>query len=148
MTLTQQFVPVPALETVFARVDAVLRGHASLAVRVTGVSRASSSVSLALERTTELARLHAEVMAALMDLECPDGDVAAFANEARAKDVAWVRGFRRDASAGHFAPHVTLGHTPTPPDVPSFEAMLDVAAVCHLGRFCSCRRILRQWDLP
>lgn len=87
---------------------------------------------------------------------------------AREKDVEWVSRFRLHSSYGRFSPHITLGIGPPPVGVrPSalanvgsgpqggpppefgepFEFTADRVALCHLGRFCTCRVVLREWKL-
>jgi hypothetical protein len=75
-----------------------------------------------------------------------DGDAAAFfGKDARERDVLWVREFRRNSSLERFRPHITLGHAARPPAIEPFEFTPTRIAVCHLGRFCTCRRIIRTW---
>jgi hypothetical protein len=63
------------------------------------------------------------------------------------RDVLWVTGYRLKSGFHHYTPHITLGHGTEPPAIePSgFEA--DTVAVCHLGKFCTCRQVLREWRL-
>ena len=148
VTLTQLFARVNELDEVLARVDEVVRDRAPMTLRVTGGGHAASSVSLAIERTPPLVTLHERLMEALRGLERPDGGTAAFVDaEGRMRDVLWVAGYRLKSSFHHFAPHITLGHGPRPPAVEPFSFQADTVALCHLGRFCTCRRILRQWTL-
>jgi hypothetical protein len=76
------------------------------------------------------------------------GDAAAFfGGDARDRDVRWVREFRRESSFDRFTPHITLGHASEPPTVEPMEFVATTIAVCHLGRFCTCQRIIRAWHL-
>jgi 2'-5' RNA ligase len=148
VTLTQLFARVNELDEVLARVDEVVRDRAPMTLRVTGSGHAASSVSLAIERTPPLVALHERLMEALRGLERPDGGTAAFVeDEGRMRDVLWVAGYRLKSSFHHFAPHITLGHGARPPAVEPFSFQADTVAVCHLGRFCTCRRIVRKWTL-
>jgi hypothetical protein len=61
--------------------------------------------------------------------------------------VEWVAGFRRNSSYEAFTPHITLGHSTKLPFVEPVSFDATTIAACHLGRFCTCRRILRQWKL-
>jgi hypothetical protein len=62
-------------------------------------------------------------------------------------DVIWVSGFRLKAAFGEFTPHVTLGHGKEPPAIEPFAFDATTVAACHLGRFCTCRRVLANWTL-
>jgi 2'-5' RNA ligase len=147
-TLTQQFVRVDALDQVIAHVDRVLRDRTPLPLHVTGGGKGSNSVWIAIERTQPLVRLHEDLMGATESFERSDGDETAFFGpDARDRDVSWVRGFRRESSFDRFTPHITIGHSAQPPDVEPMEFIATTIAVCHLGRFCTCRRIIREWAL-
>jgi 2'-5' RNA ligase len=148
ITLTQQFVPAASLDALFAQLDHMLRDRAPLRLRVTGGGRGSSSVWMSIERTPELVSLHGQLLRVTESFEAATGDASAFVGEdARERDVRWVRQFRRESSFDHFTPHITLGHASEPPVVEPIEFVTTTIAVCQLGRFCTCRRIIRAWDL-
>ncbi len=147
ITLTQQFVPSGSLEALLAEVDRVLRGGEPLHMRVTGGARWSNSVWLSIERSAELVNLHEHLLHVAEPFETTIGDATAFVDEdAREGDVRWVREFRHQSSFDRFAPHITLGHGPTPPEIEPMSFVATTVAVCHLGRFCTCRRIFRAWN--
>jgi 2'-5' RNA ligase len=148
ITLTQQFVREDELETAFDHIDGVLRQLAPLRVRATGGGKGSHSVWIAIERTPELASLHERLMEALRGVERQGGTPAAFFDgDGRVSDVIWVAGYRLKSSFGDFLPHITLGHAAEPPVVEPFAFDATTVAACHLGRFCTCRRVLRNWTL-
>jgi 2'-5' RNA ligase len=148
ITLTQQFVSPEVLDAVIAQVDDVLRHHRALSLRVTGGGKGSNSVWMAIERTPALVSLHERLLHATEAFEVQNGDASAFLNEdARDRDVRWVREFRRESSFARFTPHITLGHASEPPLVEPVDFVATTIAVCHLGRFCTCRRIIRAWEL-
>jgi hypothetical protein len=148
VTLMQLFARADELDEVLARVDDVVRDAAPLGLRVGGGGHGASSVSMTIDVTPPLMAMHERLMEALRGLERPDGGTSAFFDEdGRMRDVLWVAGYRLKSSFHHFAPHITLGHGSRPPDIEPFTFVADTVAVCHLGRFCTCRRVLRQWTL-
>lgn len=147
ITLMQLFARANEMELVMARVDEVLAGRPPVRLRVTGGGQGGSSVWLAIELTPPLAELHEALLEALRGLERPDGGPGAFFDEARLKDVLWVAGYRLKSSFHQYAPHITLGHAKDVPAVEPFEFEAGEVAVCHLGRFCACRKVLRRWSL-
>jgi 2'-5' RNA ligase len=149
ITLTQQFVRANELAEVEAHIAAVLQERSALTLRVRGGARGATSVSMDVEPTPAITDLHHRLMDALRGLERPDGGRGAFiGGDARLRDVAWVAGFRVSSSFRHYNPHITLGHATRPPAIEPFEFVCDTVALCHLGRFCSCRHVFRQWTLP
>ena len=148
ITLIQSFVREEELELAFEHVDEALRGRDGLQITVTGGDKGGNSVSMAIERTPDLDEVHEALMHAMVGVERPGGTPAAFfEGDARIADVLWVTGYRLKNSFGSFAPHITLGHAPEAPSIEPFAFTADTIAACHLGRFCTCRRILRSWNL-
>jgi 2'-5' RNA ligase len=148
VTLTQQFVRVDGLAALLDQVDEVLRQCPPLPLRVTGGGKGSSSVWMAIERTAALVDLHERLLLAMQPFEVAEGGVSAFVDgDARDRDVSWVREYRRASSFTAFTPHITLGHGEEPPRVEPMDFPGTKVAACHLGRFCTCRRILRVWEL-
>ena len=150
ITLTQQFVRREELEPAFERIDEVLRGWPPIPLMVTGAVKSGHSAWLALERTPAIVDLHEKLMEALRGFERPGGTAAAFyQGDARVGDVVWVTGYRLKSSFGAFTPHITLGTQAAnePPHIDAMRFDATVVAACHLGRFCSCRAVLRNWSL-
>jgi 2'-5' RNA ligase len=149
ITLTQQFVDVDELDRAFERLDGVLRGRSPFTIHVTGVDKTgASAVCMAIARTDVLVSLHERLMETLKEFEHVGGGAAAFVDrDAREADVAWVTGYRLHSSFLSYAPHITLGHASRPSRIEPFTFQATTVAACHLGRFCTCQRVLRQWEL-
>ena len=148
ITLTQQFVRSDDLDAIFECLDEALRGQPPMTLQVTGGGKGASSVWMDVARTAAISRLHGRLMDALHGFERPGGGPAAFvAGDARQDDVAWVTGYRRTASLSAYTPHITLGHASEPPAVDPWTFEATTVAACHLGRFCTCRQVLRSWEL-
>ena len=148
LTLTQQFIREEELDGAFDRVNRVLANQPPLRIVITGGWRGGHTLWLAADRSAELVVLHERLMDALFDLEWPDGGAHAFFDgDGRERDVSWVAGFRDKSSFSAFTPHITLGHGKSVPVVEPFAFEAATIAACHLGRFCTCRRVLRSWKL-
>jgi hypothetical protein len=103
---------------------------------------------MSIERSPELVALHEQLLQAAEPFEVTTGDSSAFfGDDARDRDVRWVREFRQQSSLDRFTPHITLGHASEPPVIEPMAFVATSVAVCHLGRFCTCRRVIRAWDL-
>jgi hypothetical protein len=87
-------------------------------------------------------------MEALAEFERVGGGAPAFVDgSARVADVVGVTRYRPKSSFLSYAPHITLGHAHEPPRIEPFTFEATIVAACHLGKFCTCRRVLRHWDL-
>lgn len=147
ISLTQQF--VGDLANVITEVERAVRGLPPLRLRAVGI-REASSLQIAIARSQALQALHERLMEALERLEQRIGTTDAFLTDgtpARAADVLWVTTFRFRSAYSHYAPHVTLGHGDLDEQIEPFEFQASLLAVCHLGRYCTCRRVLHEWQL-
>lgn len=148
ITLTQQFVRVDEIVPACERIDEVLRHEQPLEITVTGSVKHGHSIWMTVKRTDALATLHERLMEGLRGYERSGGTAAAFfEHDARVADVIWVAGYRLKSSFGAFTPHVTLGAGDVPPAIAPTTFQAGTVAACHLGRYCSCRSVLRRWKL-
>ena len=148
ITLMQLFARQNELDEVMSRIDATVGDVAPLELEVTGGGQGTHSVWMAVSKTPPLVAVHERLMEALRGLERPDGGTGAFFDEdARLRDVLWVAGYRLKSSFHHFEPHITLGHGSRAPEIAPFTFTAHTIAACHLGKFCTCRKSLRQWTL-
>ena len=151
VSLAQQFIAAARLPDVIRATAAVLRGAGPFRLQPAGWSRGRTAATVRLVPTDALTRLHAGLMDGLQPFESGLGDETAFFSDAvepaRAADVEWVRQFRTQAAYGCFDPHVTLGVGPLTQLEPLRGDDATRAVLCHLGRFCTCRRILAEWSL-
>lgn len=150
VTLAQQFVERARLDELYAVLDRILRHQPPLSLRVTGTTTDRDTAFLVIETTPDLQGLHEAVMDAIEPFESPDATAGAFqanGETIRARDVDWVANYREVSAYTHFRPHVTLGHGPCPPLPEPLPFRAEDLAVCHLGRFCTCRDVFRRWGL-
>jgi len=149
ITLAQLFIRDEELDAAFTLIDAVLAPLTPPRIIATGAGgKGGHTLWISIEKTPELSALHEQVMETLRGYERPDGGPGAFfEGEGRVGDMLWVAGYRLKAALGEFNPHITIGHGATPPAIEPFAFDATTVAACHLGRFCTCRRVLRGWTL-
>ncbi|MYD87434.1 MAG: 2'-5' RNA ligase family protein [Acidobacteria bacterium] len=150
VSLVQQFVPATDLPSVSAEVGAVLSTAPPLTLVAERLASSGTTTSLVLAATPPLETLHARLMDRLAPFDMAAGDADAFlaaGEPARARDIEWVTRFRTAAAYAAFEPHVTLGAGMLDDAAPALEFEADRVAICRLGRFCTCRRVLASWTL-
>jgi hypothetical protein len=148
VTLTQQFVREEEIDAAVGRVDEIVRGLPPVELRVTGGTVHGSTVWMSIEASPELIVLHERLMEALRGWERSGGTPGAFAGEGvRMADVLWVASYRLQSAFGAWTPHITLGHASAPPVIEPLVVEADTVAACHLGAFCTCRDVIREWRL-
>jgi len=148
VTLLQLFVSADDLSALLTRVEELLRMRSTLTLRVSGGDASGRSVWMGIERTSALVDLHLRLLDAAQPFEQPGGDFTAFfGGDARDRDVRWVTFYRTASSGASFRPHITLGYAARPAAIAPFDFEATTVAACHLGRFCTCRRVLHEWSL-
>jgi 2'-5' RNA ligase len=148
VTLVQAFVDEREIVPLFTQVEDIVPERPPLHLRVSGGRSGASSVWMGIEPALVLVELHQHLLDAVLPFERADGDVSAFfGGDARERDVRWVAQYRETSSGRAFQPHITLGHASHSPVIEPFDFTATRVAACHLGRFCSCRRVLRAWHL-
>ena len=151
VTLAQLFVAEARLPDVVHETAAALRGVPPLQLLPAELSRGRTAATVRLAPTAALIRLHTRLMDRLQRFESVQGDATAFLSAgslpARDADVEWVRRFRTHAAYDRFDPHVTVGvgALQEPGPLPAADGAR--VALCQLGRFCTCRRVLAEWTL-
>ncbi|MCY4077811.1 MAG: 2'-5' RNA ligase family protein [Acidobacteria bacterium] len=160
VTLVQQFVRDADMPVVLPRLGRVATRTPPLALRGTGLQRGRTTTSLSVEGGTALRALHDRLLACLAPHATPPAGGSGVAGDAlagafvadgeppRGGDIEWVTRFRTRAAGDRFEPHVTLGVGALDRGaVPPIAFTATELAACHLGRFCSCRRVLGAWRL-
>lgn len=147
ITLAQQFVREGDLAGVLEIAGRAARATPPLALEAVGFREHGATLWLAIALSPALRDLHTRLMDALAAFEPPAPAPEAFAEPPRPEDVAWVSAFRARAAYERYQPHVTLGFGARPGPDERFAFVAETMAACRLGRFCTCRRVLRRWRL-
>jgi 2'-5' RNA ligase len=150
ITLAQCFTWRASLPMLVERLDIALRGASSLPISAIALVDQDSTISFLLDRTPELQKLHETLMDALKEWEEEGGTASAFYSEGkppREKDIAWVENFRTGASYRNFIPHITLGFGRTEGRAEPFDFLVTRLGLFHLGCYCACRLLLKEWRL-
>ncbi len=150
VTLAQQFIPTIDLPLAASEIGAVLASSAPLTLTAERLAPSGSTTSLVVAATRPLADLHRRLMDRLAPFDMTAGGADAFLLEdepPRGRDIEWVARYRAAAAYDAFEPHVTLGVGVLDLPAPAFEFDAAQVALCRLGRFCTCRRILASWTL-
>lgn len=153
LTLVQQFVQRNDLEAIASVVEEVVQNQAPLALVTTDISCAHVSSTLGVGPSRELAALHRRLMERLepFHVEVDRNDQAdAFWTDddgPRPADIDWVATFREQSALQRFDPHITIGAGMLTARVAPTPFVATQLAMCQLGRFCTCRRVLQAWRL-
>ncbi len=149
ITLVQQFLHKDRFDELTAAINSLLLGVTPIELSTTTVTtgRTASILTVVSE---SLVDLHRRLMERLEFFEITKGSGEAFyadEEEPRPADVEWVTRYRTRSSNGSYQPHVTLGIGTVSIAVEPLRFTATQVAVCHLGRFCTCRAVFHDWTL-
>jgi len=150
VSLAQLYVRTDDLAKVRNETEHAIREVSPLALQAADLHLGGTTSVIRLVRTEALERLHVDLMDRLEPFEITDGAPTAFVGDGeppRPADVRWVERFRETAAYDRFDPHVTLGVGPVTEWTGLAEMQATRVTICHLGRFCTCRRVLADWTL-
>jgi hypothetical protein len=132
----------------------IARNHPLGGLVVTGVVTTLSVggqqvSSFVLAKTPELQSLHEDVMNRMQAWFSYDvtADMVYGDEPVAESTLTWIRTFREKSSFGAFFPHITIGYgmvdQPTTFPIRTKASQL---ALCHLGNYCTCRKVLTLID--
>ncbi|HLG22558.1 MAG TPA: 2'-5' RNA ligase family protein [Candidatus Manganitrophaceae bacterium] len=119
-------------------------------IRVGAIATGESVSSLTVERTPELQSLHERIMNRIAPYVTEDAAPEMFIDFPKVDpaSVEWVNRYRDAAGFGRFSPHITLGVGALETAIPfPLGGTASRLALCHLGNYCACRRILFETAL-
>ncbi|MBI4369827.1 MAG: 2'-5' RNA ligase family protein [Elusimicrobia bacterium] len=151
LTLLQQFIRWEDIDDVPSAISRACRGLGPVDIRVTRFNKSSSTLHWAVEPAPALQSLHEKITEILSLWAQEKGGFESFDDRSgekpRFSDIEWVRHYRQKAGGVNFFPHITLGLGEPPTDTEIFEFRADSLVLFHLGRYCTCRRVLKAWTL-
>jgi len=109
----------------------------------------NSGVGMSFQANVALQQLHEDITAALTPYLSYDATMAMLVQPTVPENISvpWIKAYWQASSYEHFFPHLTLGFGETPTvDLPiPFDA--STVALCHLGNYCTCRKVLGKVGL-
>mgnify|MGYP001181192900 CR=1 FL=1 len=150
ISLIQQFTPESCLDDFIRETTTQLSDVPPLDIRTTGLTHGRTTSALGVSLTGALMETHTRLMDRLQHLDAGTGNKSAFfidQEPPRQDDVTWVTHFRTRAAYEQFDPHITLGVGKMQGVIPPIHTIATHLAICHLGRFCTCRHILTDLTL-
>lgn len=153
LTLAQLFLDASRFSDVEATVDAVARASGRLQVELLEVRAYPSPMGIpfsewTMRLTPDLLALHEQVITGLDGLRDYSGTAEAFYGGVDAElvesHIRYVEQFAVIAGGARFRPHITLGAGTLSMKVPFDSFRVSRMAVCHLGQYWTCRRVLHE----
>ncbi len=134
--------------TEFTRHDAPLL-HARLVSRALVPANGNSVTEYVIDHTPELDALHGRAHDIMSDLIVDEATLDALLQPPESEPITleWIKYFRSKHSGDAYSPHITLGLGALPRDDESLPFHGSSIALCHLGNYCTCRKVLSSVDL-
>lgn len=108
----------------------------------------SEHVGFEIENNETLQKLHEEIMTKLSPYLSYDATIDMFFSPPPVveKTLIWIDNYKNE-SFEKFYPHITLGISKIEDKELNIEFTASKLAVCHLGNYCTCRKVLISSDL-
>ena len=108
----------------------------------------SKHVCFEIKNNETLQKLHEEIMTKLSSYLSYDAttDMCFFPPPVIEKTLTWINNYR-NTSFEKFYPHITLGISKVKDKELNIEFIASKLAVCHLGNYCTCRKVIISSDL-
>jgi 2'-5' RNA ligase len=101
------------------------------------------------EKTKELQLLHEEVMKGLAPYFTYDVTTAMLFSPPEVEETTlfWIKSYPEKSSFENFSPHITIGFGETDKVEVPIKFAASKLALCHLGNYCTCRKVLVSIEL-
>lgn len=102
-----------------------------------------------IKKTDDLYNLHVLIMEELEHLLTHDATVSMVYSPPTVEEITlhWIKGFPENSSFKNFKPHITLGFGQIENVTTPIAFTSDTLALCHLGNYCTCKKILHSTQL-
>jgi 2'-5' RNA ligase len=102
-----------------------------------------------IERTEELQKLHKTIMKKVQPyiIANPTVEMCYSPPPVAERTLFWLRNYRERTSYENYYPHITLAKNSIEEKQMNLEFTASRLALCHLGTYCTCRKILFSTEL-
>jgi hypothetical protein len=138
------------LQRAISMLQAVSVSHHVMKLNVSRISNAKTAsgtvASFDIELSQEVLRLHESIVTAFTPLLTQDTTQADLNDRPPIEPSAieWINNYISDHCYDRFWPHITLGFGNSPNDLAPFTFQASRLAICHLGNYCTCTKILTE----
>lgn len=156
ISLLQMYVDRSALRQLMETLTSPIKNSAPLRLRTVGIASKELTPghyfhTLNVRPTKTLRAFHHRILKALRPFARRNGTSRAFVRDPRESisplSIRWTQNFLPKHSGRHFRAHITLGIGSRPRLQKQFHFAANRLALCQLGNFNSCRKVLAEWKL-
>lgn len=106
-------------------------------------------ITFDIKRTKDLQKLHETIMTRLDPYLYHNATTYMYFSPPRVvkKTLYWTKNYKRKSSFKKFSPHITLGISKMKGKKLNIKFTASKLAICHLGNYCTCRKILHSVNL-
>ena len=118
-------------------------------IRTVNTSSGSSVVSFDISPDQPIIALHEFIVSSFRPLLTNDATPIDLNDDPpiEVSSIDWINSYISNSSLANFWPHITLGFGDYSKDFEPFSFQADRLAICHLGNYCTCTKILAEVSL-
>lgn len=137
---------LPEVSKILQEIASDLRAFELTADSYRGSKNSSGEVvsEFTVENTTELQSLHEMVMTKLKPFLTYDVSVDMAFSPPVVEEItlSWIKNYAEESSFENFRPHITVGFGKVDKVNTPVSFSVSTLALCHLGNYCTCRKVL------
>jgi 2'-5' RNA ligase len=131
-------------------VDRIAFSHSGLSLTINKIN--GKNVCFEVKSNLDLQKLHELMMESLADYLSYDSTAEMFLSPPKISErtPSWTNKYRNNSSFKNFYPHITLGDagiSKLRDKELNIKFKVSKIAICHLGNYCTCRKILHSVNL-
>lgn len=128
-------------------IDEIVKKSSKLLLTMDKIS--DEYVCFEIKNNKNLQKLHEEIMTRLSSYLSYDAmtDMCFSPPPVIGKTLFWINSFKDKSSFENYYPHITLGTSKLNNRELNIDFTASKLAVCHIGNYCTCRKILFSMDL-
>jgi len=135
-------------------VDQVVMKFRPLDLQIMGINYTGASTEFSIQKSNQIKKLHQRLLQELdgfLKFNCELDSLYDHKNT-NEKTLFWINGFEKYRANDDYRPHITLGLGGLDESAAEkiklpIKFKVEKIALCHLGNFCTCRKILFETDL-
>jgi len=135
---------LPKIEKI---INEIIENFQALSLKINGIN--DKHTCFETKNNKDLQRLHETIMTELETYLSYNAttDMCFSPPIVDEKTVSWINGYKENTSFENFYPHITLGISKLEGKELNIDFMASKIAICHLGNYCTCRKILYSVNL-
>ena len=131
-------------------IEEVAKNFSPLNLEITGIDVQEGYSGFHIKKIDQLQKLHQEItnkIKSFLSYDATKDEIYPSQNLNEKKAQSWINGYLKKSSFENVYPHITLSTKEAKQKEINVPFTASRLAICHLGNYCTCRKILFETEL-